>query len=165
LRRFQRGPGCFSAACPGHGRLRLLAWRYCGRAFCGRDGGGAAYSVWPQPLPRRPGQSTVAPGIGTRAQICQMAEETSHLIGAQTDLALRRPGALGALAKAKMPVLSVTGLKDHAAPPSQGAGAALCAPDGQFCALDGLGHFALMEDPEACADVVQNWFEPRHECA
>lgn len=101
----------------------------------------------------------------TRAQICQMAEETSHLIEAQTDLAMRRPGALGALAQAKMPVLSVTGLKDHAAPPSQGAAAALCAPDGQFHALDGLGHFAVMEDPKACADVVQNWYEPRHEYA
>lgn len=93
----------------------------------------------------------------TRALICQMAEHTSPHIAAQTQLALTRPGALPALAQAQMPVLAATGTQDHAAPPAQARAAAEAAPSGQFAALDGLGHFALLEDPKACAKAVRNW--------
>lgn len=93
----------------------------------------------------------------TRAAICQMAEETAPLIGAQTQLALSRPGALPALTQAEIPVLIVTGTHDQAAPPPQGQAAAQSAPNGQFRTLDGLGHFAPLEDPNACAKVVRDW--------
>lgn len=99
----------------------------------------------------------------TRDQICQMAEKTGSLIDTQTQLALGRPGALAALEQAKMPVLAVTGTNDQAAPPAQGRVAAQSAPAGQFCGLDGLGHFALMENPEACGKVVQSWHEAHNE--
>lgn len=97
----------------------------------------------------------------TRALICQMAERTSPHIAAQTQLALTRPGALPALAQAQMPVLAATGTQDHAAPPAQARAAAEAAPSGQFAALDGLGHFALLEDPKACAKAVQIWQKAR----
>lgn len=99
----------------------------------------------------------------TRAAICQMAEETAPFIGAQTQLALNRPGALPALSEAAMPVLAATGTRDQSAPPAQGQAAAQCAPKGQFRALDGLGHFALLEDPNTCATVVRSWHEAHHE--
>ena len=95
----------------------------------------------------------------TQAAICQMAEETAPLIGAQTHLALNRPGALPALKQAAMPVLAATGTHDQAAPPLQGEAAAKSAPKGQFRTLDGLGHFAPLEDPNTCAKMVQNWQE------
>lgn len=99
----------------------------------------------------------------TRATICQMADETAALIGAQTELALNRPGALRALSEAPMPVLAATGTRDQAAPLAQGQAAAQCAPKGQFRALDGLGHFALLEDQNICATVVRSWHEAHHE--
>lgn len=99
----------------------------------------------------------------TRAAICQMAEETAPLIGAQTQLALSRPGALPALERAAMPVLAATGTRDQAALTPQGQAAAQSAPDGQFCELAGLGHFAVIEDPDACATVVRNWQEAHND--
>ncbi|GAA6209844.1 hypothetical protein NBRC116601_31370 [Cognatishimia sp. WU-CL00825] len=99
----------------------------------------------------------------TRAAIIRMAEVTAPLIGAQTQLALSRPGALLALKRAVMPVLAATGTHDQAAPTPQGQAAAQSAPNGQFRTLDGLGHFALLEDPNTCATVVRNWQEALNE--
>ena len=96
---------------------------------------------------------------GTRKAIYHMAEAAAHLIDAQTQLALSRPGALPCLAEARMPVLSLTGSQDSAAPPAQGKAAAQAAPDGQFRELAGLGHFAVLEDPKACADALLDMME------
>lgn len=90
-----------------------------------------------------------------RAAILAMADQTAPLIEAQTELALGRPGALAALSKCTAPVLCLTGSQDGAAPPAQGRAAAEHAPHGQFAQLDGLGHFALLEDPDACAKAVR----------
>lgn len=95
----------------------------------------------------------------TRAAICQMADESAALVAAQTRLALSRPGALPALERSALPVLAVTGTRDQAAPVAQGRAAAHSAPKGQFCEMAGLGHFAVMENPDACATVVRNWHE------
>ena len=99
----------------------------------------------------------------TRAAVCQMADETAALIGAQTQLALSRPGALPALERSALPVLVATGTRDQSAPIAQGRAAAQSAPNGQFHPLDGLGHFALMENPDACAKVVKRWHEAHNE--
>lgn len=99
----------------------------------------------------------------TRTAICRMADESASLIRAQTLLALGRPGALPALERSALPVLAATGTHDQAAPIAQGRAAAQSAPNGQFYEMAGLGHFALMEDPDACATVVRNWQEARHE--
>ncbi|WP_296644239.1 alpha/beta fold hydrolase [Roseinatronobacter sp.] len=88
--------------------------------------------------------------------IGRMANETAHLIESQTQVALTRPGALTALAKAQMPVVCMTGTHDKAAPCHHGRTAAQAAPRGRFCSLDGLGHFALLEDPAACAAAVRH---------
>lgn len=90
----------------------------------------------------------------TRDRILQMADDTAPLIGAQTQLALTRPGAMPALRKARLPVLSFTGTLDIAAPPPQGAAAAQAAQNGRFQSLGGLGHFAVLEDPGACAKAL-----------
>lgn len=90
----------------------------------------------------------------TRAMIYQMADAAADMIDAQTRLALTRPGAVPALARANMPVFSITGAQDKSAPPNYGKAAAQAAPDGKFVALEGLGHFALLEDPKACATAV-----------
>ena len=90
----------------------------------------------------------------TREAIYQMANETTPLIDAQTRLALTRPGALPALAQARMPVLSLTGSHDQNASTAQGLAAAEAAPHGRFICLEGLGHYALLEDPAACAKAA-----------
>jgi pimeloyl-ACP methyl ester carboxylesterase len=99
----------------------------------------------------------------TRAQIYAMAQASEDQIDAQTQLALTRPGALPALAKAQMPVLSLTGSQDTSAPVAQGLIAAQTARQGQFHGLNGLGHFALLEDPDACAKAVIQMMETQHD--
>jgi pimeloyl-ACP methyl ester carboxylesterase len=101
----------------------------------------------------------------TRGQIYAMADASADCIAAQTRLALTRPGALPALAIAQMPVLSLTGSQDTSAPPAQGLVAAQTAAKGQFHSLDGLGHFALLEDPAACAAAVKQLLEHQHDIA
>lgn len=101
----------------------------------------------------------------TRDQIYAMAAATADHITAQTDLALSRPGALPALANALIPVLSLTGSHDTSTPPAQGLAAAQSALHGQFYSLDGLGHFALLEDPSACAAAVLQMIAPQHDTA
>lgn len=99
----------------------------------------------------------------TRDAILAMADETAHLIDAQTRLALTRPGALPALAQCNATVLCLTGSRDAAAPPTQGRTAAQSAPNGRFYELEGLGHFAIMEAPETCANAVRGLYEVRYE--
>lgn len=91
---------------------------------------------------------------GVRAAILAMAEKASADIGAQTQLALTRGGALGALSRANCPVFCLTGGDDAMAPPTLGQAAAGAAPQGRFRLLPGLGHYALLEDPAACAEAV-----------
>ena len=97
----------------------------------------------------------------TREMIYEMANASAHLIEAQTQLALSRPSALPALSRACMPVITLAGSLDRSAPTAQGQAAAESAPDGQFHALEGLGHFALIEDQHACAAALQHFTETR----
>lgn len=97
----------------------------------------------------------------TRQQIYQMADDTAHLIDVQTTLALTRPGALPALEQSRMQVLSLTGSHDSAAPTDEGLAAAQAAPHGRFRCLEGLGHFALLEDPNACAASLIEMMEAK----
>lgn len=100
-----------------------------------------------------------------RDRIVAMAADTAPWIAPQTALALTRPGALPALKRARSPVLVLTGTKDSAAPPEQGRAAADAAPTGLYTDLDGLGHFALIEDPAACAEALINLEGVLHDTA
>ncbi|WP_323770745.1 alpha/beta hydrolase [Antarctobacter sp.] len=89
-----------------------------------------------------------------RADLLAMADATAPEIEAQTHLALTRPGAIAALSRAVPPVLILTGAEDRMTPAAQGQAAAEAAPCGRFRLLPQLGHYALMEDPAACAQAV-----------
>lgn len=89
-----------------------------------------------------------------RAAILAMADAAARDIEAQTELALSRPGALDALSRARAPVFALTGSEDQMAPLAQGQAAADAAPRGMFKHIPGLGHYALLEDPMACARAV-----------
>lgn len=89
-----------------------------------------------------------------RVQVLAMADACAHQITAQTELALSRPGALSALGRACCPVLALTGSDDAMAPGHLGQQAAAAAPGGCFQSLEGLGHYALLEDPVTCAEAV-----------
>lgn len=93
---------------------------------------------------------------GGRTRILAMAAASVGDIAAQTRLALTRPGALPALARAAMPVTMLTGTEDRQAPLALAAEAARLAPRGRLIALQGLGHYALVEDPAACARAIAN---------
>lgn len=108
------------------------------------NGGASALSI------RLPALRGPDPGKARR-KILAMADAAAPDIGAQTELALTRPGALDALSRSQSPVLSLTGSHDDMAPLAQGQAAAHAAPFGQFICIPNLGHYALLEDPEACA--------------
>ena len=90
-----------------------------------------------------------------RRLILDMAEASAGDIAAQTSLALGRPGALDALSRTKAPVWLFTGTQDTSAPHALAEAAAQAAPRGRVIPLDGLGHYALAEDPAACASAVK----------
>ncbi|UWQ94804.1 alpha/beta hydrolase [Rhodobacteraceae bacterium M385] len=96
-----------------------------------------------------------------RAFVLSMAHDTQRFIEAQTALALGRPGALSALAGAACPVSMMTGTDDQQTPLSLAQEAAAAAPNGRAVALDGLGHYALVEDPITCARAVSGVWTPQ----
>jgi pimeloyl-ACP methyl ester carboxylesterase len=92
--------------------------------------------------------------IQAHAAVLAMADVAAPDIEAQTALALNRPGALAALAKSRAPVTILAGTEDLLTPPALGRMAADAAPRGQFIPLPGLGHYALLEDPDVCAQAL-----------
>lgn len=96
-----------------------------------------------------------------RALVLSMADAAQQFIEAQTALALNRPGALPALAGARCPVTMVTGTDDNQAPLTLAQDAASAAPNGCVVALNGLGHYALVEDPIACARALSEVWKPK----
>ena len=110
------------------------------------DGGAAALS---SRLPDLLGPEPKA----ARAKILSMADIAASDITAQTTLALTRPGAIEPLSRTRSPVLALTGSEDQMAPPTQGEAAARAAPFGRFKCIPNLGHYALLEDPVACAQT------------
>ena len=83
--------------------------------------------------------------------ILSMATQTENHIGSQTELALSRPDALPILSKADIPVLALTGEKDLLTTPAMGRKAVGAAPFGKSIDIPNTGHYALLEDPLACA--------------
>lgn len=89
-----------------------------------------------------------------REQVIEMATATRHLIPAQTELAVSRPGACAALAATDLPLVFVTGTDDRLTPPDPIRGLVPGAGRATLAALDGLGHFALLEAPDRVAKAV-----------
>ena len=110
----------------------------------GRLGGAAALDL-------RLGKLAGPDPAGARLRILQDAATAADNIGAQTRLALERPGALPSLSRATMRVTCLTGTADGQAPLALAREAAVTALRGQVVALEGLGHYALIENPKACA--------------
>ncbi|WP_323765820.1 alpha/beta hydrolase [Marinovum sp.] len=94
---------------------------------------------------------------GARRLILDMADKTAGDIVAQTGLALSRPDALPALSRCRAPVGLFTGTQDGVTPLALAQTAAAAAPEGRALGLAGLGHYALIEDPAACAAAVLRW--------
>lgn len=130
----------------------------CGRLELARDvaaiGGGAALVGRLPPLAGRDPEQA-------RAFVLSMADDAQHFVEAQTTLALDRPGALSALAGARCPVTLLTGTDDNQAPLSLAHEAASAAPNGRVVALEGLGHYALVEDPSYCARALSDVWTPQ----
>lgn len=94
-----------------------------------------------------------------RDRVISMAEETTDLIPAQTELAITRPGAAVALAETGLPLLFVTGSDDQMTPPARIRDIAARATNAHLTELAGLGHFALIEDPRLVAQAVEAGLE------
>lgn len=86
--------------------------------------------------------------------LLNMADETTHLIGAQTQLALSRPGALNAVGNAPGKVHVFNGTGDDQCTPELAKRVAITAPFGACHLLDGLMHYSFLEDPDKCAQAV-----------
>ncbi|RJL08601.1 alpha/beta fold hydrolase [Paracoccus siganidrum] len=92
------------------------------------------------------------PAVGNR--IVAMAEQTVQDLPAQTELALRRPGAEPMLASARSRALFITGREDPAAPPDRAMRAAAIGRH-ELVLVDGAGHFLPLEAPRACAEAIR----------
>ena len=90
-----------------------------------------------------------------RAIRVSMAEATGELVDAQTALALSRPGALPSLARTQAPVSLLTGTCDAQAPLDLVRDAADVSSHVSLIRLPDLGHYALLEDPDACSRLVE----------
>lgn len=86
--------------------------------------------------------------------ILSMADDASHLIEAQTQLALSRPGALSAIEKSHCAVYTLTGEHDDQAPPNLAKIVSEIAPYGGYYQLPNMMHYAILEDPLICANRV-----------
>lgn len=90
-----------------------------------------------------------------RNKILEMAEKSSLDIKAQTTLAMSRPGAANPLSASNIPILALCGTNDDQVKPQMAAIVEKMAPNGQSILLPGLGHYALLEDPTACANAIR----------
>lgn len=91
-----------------------------------------------------------------RTMILDMAEDCSAEIEAQTQLALTRPGALDALSRCATPICLLTGDQDTQSPLARAEEAAEVAQRARLASLSGLTHYALVEDPAACAAALMS---------
>jgi len=92
--------------------------------------------------------------VQARTTLLSMADQTAGDIAAQTELASSRPGALGSLSRTMVPVTFLTGTCDTMTPLDLAQQAARAAPNSRVIALHGLGHFALLEDPDRCSRAM-----------
>ena len=90
-----------------------------------------------------------------REFVASMAVETAHLIEAQTELALSRPGAEDQLANTDLPLVFVTGAEDRLTPAEPLQGIVAENPSAHLSVLNGLGHFALIEAPDRVAAAIR----------
>lgn len=95
-------------------------------------------------------------GTGLRDRVAVMAAATASLIPAQTDLAASRPGAAEALRATHLPTVFVTGAEDRMTPPDMVCDIARDMPRATLAVPDGLGHFALLEDPDRVAQAIRD---------
>ena len=122
-------------------------------AATGRIGEHVAEALWP---------SYVAPDrqddADLRALLVAMAEEAGHAsYVAQTDLALSRTDRRVALAGLTMPVLVLAGADDTLASAALQHEVVGLLPDAALALVDGAGHFAPLERPDAVAAHVAAW--------
>ncbi|MEO0637484.1 MAG: alpha/beta hydrolase [Pseudomonadota bacterium] len=87
-------------------------------------------------------------------KIADMAEACVHLIAAQTELAASRPGALEAIKNTQVPIFFVTGMRDRLTPPERVRDLVEQASSATLITIDGLGHYALIEDPQKVANAI-----------
>ena len=102
-------------------------------------------------LPPLAGQDTEH----ARSLILSMAETTADAIDAQTALALSRPGALQPLGRTQVPVTLLTGTEDAQAPLDLARDVVSTTPQVSLLRIPNLGHYALLEDPQACCRLVE----------
>ncbi|MEM1377099.1 MAG: alpha/beta hydrolase [Pseudomonadota bacterium] len=87
--------------------------------------------------------------------VISMAEETSHIIGAQTDLAAGRPGAVDEILSSSVPLFFVTGTEDQMTPAERIRDVTEKSRNAVLTEVAGLGHYALIENPAAVADAIR----------
>lgn len=109
--------------------------------------------LWPNYVaPSRRGDTDL------RALLVAMAEAAAGAsFAAQTELALSRPDQRDRLARLAMPVLILAGADDALAPPALQHEIAALLPDVAVAIIDGAGHFAPLEQPDAVAAHVAAW--------
>lgn len=98
-------------------------------------------------------------GEEIRELVASMADRSTDLITAQTELAASRPGAELDLLETDLPLVFVTGAEDKLTPPEPIVSLAKKAKSAVLQNLNGLGHFALLEAPDRVASALMKGIE------
>lgn len=89
-----------------------------------------------------------------------LAAPAAAVSWAQRAMAARR-AADDLLVDLRVPVLVIVGEDDTMSPVSEGRRMAELAPFGEIAIVSDAGHLAVVEQPEACAGVIEDWFARR----
>lgn len=93
-----------------------------------------------------------------RSQIVDMALRVGpEALLAQTELALGRPDSRPRLNRLTMPALILAGAQDALCTPEMQQELASGLGDGTLVLLDGVGHFSVLEAPDAVAQSIAEW--------
>lgn len=99
-----------------------------------------------------------------RRLIIDMAETTGiDRFAQQTELAINRPDSQATLRATSMPVLLISGTEDEMTSAERYRLTAKARGTG-WVELIGVGHFAPLEAPEACAAAITTWLSEARAC-
>jgi pimeloyl-ACP methyl ester carboxylesterase len=93
-----------------------------------------------------------------RNEVLRMSEESGvEAFAHQAEIAISRPRALDLATSLTVPTLILCGEEDQITPAHMTRAISAAIPDASFEMIGEAGHFAILERPDAIADIVADW--------
>lgn len=118
------------------------------------EGIAAAGRAW---LPPMMGKQGVADNALMRDLAAMIDRSTPETFARQINALVTRPDAEGPLATVNVPTLLLSATEDQWSPPAQHEAMLPHVPHGKLVVIQGAGHMAPVEQPEAVAAAMRTW--------